>query len=137
MEQYNEQPNFDFNPYSNPYKKKPNKMANLSLLFGVLSLLSVISIYVIYFALPLGSLSILFAHLSKGDGYRLPGKSLGAAITSVFAILLALAILVLGFYFAIRLFGLETLMDPDALQKAITDLYSNLSTQIPTGGNAL
>lgn len=70
--QYNEQPNFDFNPYSNPYKKKPNKMANLSLLFGVLSLLSVISIYFIYFALPLGSLSILFAHLSKGDGYRLP-----------------------------------------------------------------
>lgn len=55
----------------------------------------------------------------------------------MFAILLALVILVLGFYFAIRLFGLETLMDPDALQKAITDLYSNLSTQIPTGGNAL
>lgn len=137
MEHYTEQPNFDFNPYSNPYKKKPNRMANLALVFGVLAILSVVSIYFLYFALPLGALSILFAHLSKGDSYRLSGKALGATITSAFAMILALVILVLGFYFAIRLFGLETLMDPDAFQKAITDLYSNLSTQMPTGGNVL
>lgn len=134
MEQYTEQPGFDQNPYQNPYRKKPNPMANLALVFGVLSLLSVISIYFIYFALPLGCLSILFAHLSKGDSYRMSGKALGGSITAGFSILLAVVVLVLGFYLAIRLFGLETLMDPDALQKAITDLYSNLSTQLPTTG---
>ena len=100
---HTEQPNMNFQqPPFNPYRKKPNRMANLSLILGVLTLLSVISIYFIYMALPLGCMSILFAHL------------------------------------AIQLFGLETLMDPDALQKAISDLYNQLPTQLPmTGGGSL
>lgn len=134
-----EQPNLNFQqPNFNLDKKKPNRMASLSLLLGVLTLLSVVSIYFLYFALPLGCMSILFAHLSKGDGYRLPAKSIGGMTMSILAIFIALLVLVLGFYLAIHLFGLETLMDPDALQKAITDLYNQLATPImSTGGGAL
>lgn len=113
-------------------------MANLSLILGVLTLLSVISIYFIYMALPLGCMSILFAHLSKGDSYRLSPKAVGGMTISILAILITVVILVLGFYLAIQLFGLETLMDPDALQKAISDLYNQLPTQLPmTGGGSL
>lgn len=122
----------------NPYKKKPNRMASLSLLLGVLTLLSVVSIYFLYLALPLGCMSILFAHLSKGDGYRLPAKSIGGMTMSILAIFIALLVLVLGFYLAIHLFGLETLLDPDALQQAISDLYNQLATPITsTGGGTL
>ena len=57
---------------------------------------------------------------------------------SILSIVITVVILVLGFYLAIQLFGLETLMDPDALQQAISDLYNQLSTQLPTtGGGAL
>ena len=136
---HTEQPNLNFQqPNFNPYRKKPNKMASWSLVLGVLTLLSVISIYFIYFALPLGCMSILFAHLSKGDSYRLSPKAVGGTVTSILAIVIALVVLVLGFYLAIQLFGLKTLMNPDALQKAISDLYNQLSTQLPaTGGDAL
>ena len=136
---HTEQPNMNFQqPPFNPYRKKPNRMANLYLILGVLTLLSVISIYFIYMALPLGCMSILFAHLSKGDSYRLSPKAVGGMTVSILAILITVVILVLGFYLAIQLFGLETLMDPDALQKAISDLYNQLPTQLPmTGGGSL
>ena len=139
MDYNTEQPNINFQqPDFNPYRKKPNRMANLSLVLGVLTILSVVSIYFIYFALPLGCMSILFAHLSKGDSYRMSPKAVGGMIASILAILIAAIILVLGFYLAIQLFGLETLMDPDALQQAISNLYNQLSTQLPmTGGGAL
>ena len=136
---HTEQPNMNFQqPNFNPYKRQPNKMATLSLVLGVLTLLSVISIYFIYFALPMGCMSILFAHLSKGDSYRLSPKAVGGMTVSILAILITVVILVLGFYLAIQLFGLETLMNPDALQKAISDLYNQLPTQLPmTGGGSL
>lgn len=136
---HTEQPNMNFQqPNFNPYRKKPNRMANLSLILGVLTLLSVISIYFIYMSLPLGCMSILFAHLSKGDSYRLSPKAVGGMTVSILAILITVVILILGFYLAIQLFGLETLMDPDALQKAISDLYNQLPTQLPmTGGGSL
>lgn len=139
MDYNTEQPNINFQqPDFNPYRKKPNRMANLSLVLGVMTILSVVSIYFIYFALPLGCMSILFAHLSKGDSYRMSPKAVGGMIASILAILIAAVILVLGFYLAIQLFGLETLMDPDALQQAISNLYNQLSTQLPmTGGGAL
>ena len=120
---HTEQPNMNFQqPNFNPYKRQPNKMATLSLMLGVLTLLSVISIYFIYFALPMGCMSILFAHLSKGDSYRLSPKAVGGMTVSILSIVITVVILVLGFYLAIQLFGLETLMDPDALQQAISDL---------------
>ncbi len=132
MDYNNEQQNF------NPYRKKPNRMASLALILGVLALLSVVSIYFFYLALPLGCMGIFFAHLSKADGYRLPAKSIGGMTLSILAIFIALVVLVLGFYLAIRLFGLETLLDPDALQKAITDLYNQLAVPIQsTGGGIL
>lgn len=139
MDYNTEQPNINFQqPDFNSYRKKPNRMANLSLALGVLTILSVVSIYFMYFALPLGCMSILFAHLSKGDSYRMSPKAVGGMIASILAILIAAVILVLGFYLAIQLFGLETLMDPDALQQAISNLYNQLSTQLPmTGGGAL
>lgn len=139
MDYNTEQPNINFQqPDFNPYRKKPNRMANLSLALGVLTILSVVSIYFMYLALPLGCMSILFAHLSKGDSYRMSPKAVGGMIASILAILCAAVILVLGFYLAIQLFGLETLMDPDALQQAISNLYNQLSTQLPmTGGGAL
>ena len=55
---HTEQPNMNFQqPPFNPYRKKPNRMANLSLILGVLTLLSVISIYFIY-----GSASWLYEY---------------------------------------------------------------------------
>ncbi len=129
---HTEQPNFT------PPKRQINRMASLSLALGVLTILSVMSIYFLYLAFPLGCMSILFAHLSKGDGYRLPSQAMGGIIISILSIIAAAVILTLGFYLAIHLFGLETLLDPDALQKAISDLYNQLSTQLQTsGGGAL
>ena len=105
---HTEQPNMNFQqPNFNRYKRQPNKMATLSLMLGVLTLLSVISIYFIYFALPMGCMSILFAHLSKGDSYRLSPKAVGGMTVSILSIVITVVILVLGFYLAIQLFGLE------------------------------
>ena len=64
-------------------------------------------------------------------------KAIGGMAASIFAMVISALLLAAGLYFSIQLFGLETLLDPEALQKAITDLYSNLSTQIPTGGSSL
>lgn len=118
-------------------RKRPNTMANMALVFGILSVLSAISIYFTYLCFFFGCMSILFAHFSKGDGFKMNERAVGGMAASIFAMVIAALLLAAGLYFSIRLFGLETLLDPEALQKALTDLYSNLSTQIPTGGSSL
>ena len=137
---HTEQPNMNFQqPPFNPYRKKPNRMANLSLILGVLTLLSVISIYFIYMALPLGCMSILFAHLSKGDSYRLSPKAVGGMTVSILAILITVVILVLGFYLAIQLadkVGADFILgtDPDSDRVGIM-VRSRDGSFIPVTGN--
>lgn len=72
-----------------------NSFMVLSLCFGILS---VLSCSVIFFALPAGGLSILFAILSKGNDKKFQPLSLAGIGTSAFGILVSLAITIGGIY---------------------------------------
>ena len=128
---HTEQPNMNFQqPNFNPYKRQPNKMATLSLVLGVLTLLSVISIYFIYFALPMGCMSILFAHLSKGDSYRLSPKAVGGMTVSILSIVITVVILVLGFYLAIQL---SIISCPPSFRRQEVARYDETEGNPPSG----
>ena len=60
--------------------------------------------------------------------------------TSIFTITLCILLIILsllGLYMAIQMFGLETVLDPDAFQKAMFDFFSRSLESLPTGGNTL
>lgn len=101
---------------------RPNTMATASLSFGVCSIFLFFPILNVYLALVFASMGILFALLSRGDRLRLSDKAIGGLTVSVFSLVLIVAVSVASTYLVIRLFGLETAMDPAALQKAMTDM---------------
>lgn len=119
-------------------RRKPNGMATASLVLGIFAILSILNVY---YALFLGSMSILLACLSRGDSYKMPEKAIGGFATSTFAIVISVLLTAFSMYLMLEMFGLETLLDPEALQEAITNLYSNLLNEmqmdLQTGGAAL
>lgn len=113
---------------------KPNRMAQASLILGILAVLSVMNIY---YALFLGSMGILFATLSRGSSLKMSEKAIGGMAASSAAIVLSIVLTVGSMLILIKLFGLETAMDPEALQNAVTELYNKLLNEMQTGGSAL
>ena len=76
---------------------RPNSFATASLVFGVLALVSVFTMIVIP-TIVFGSLSIIFAILSKGADRKMENRALGGTIVSASAFVINAAICVTSFY---------------------------------------
>lgn len=86
--------------YENQTKQpvsKPNSFATASLVCGVLALVSVFTMIVIP-TIVFGSLSIIFAVLSKGADRKMGNRALGGTIVSASAFVINAAICVISFY---------------------------------------
>lgn len=113
---------------------KPNPMAMFSLILGIASFLFILNVY---YALFFGCMGILFAVLSRGSGLKMPDKAIGGFAVSVVAISLSTVLTIASFYLMIRLFGLETATDPEALQNAVIELYNSMMIEMQEGGGLL
>lgn len=122
----------------NTKRNAPNRMAATSLVLGIFAILSVLDVY---YAVFLGSMSIILACLSRGSSLKMPEKAKGGFITSSFAITISIVITVFAMFLLVEMFGIETVMNPEALQEAMSELYNNLFNQmqmdLQTGGSAL
>ena len=115
-------------------RTQPNIMATASLSMGICA---IISLFNVERAVFFGSLGILFACLSRGDSLKMPEKSVGGFATSIFAIVISVLLTLFSILLMVEMFGMETVMNPEALQKAITDLYTQLLEEMPAGGSIL
>ena len=120
-----------------------NRMAAISPFMGIASVISLgfLILPSSVMALPLGlilsNMAILFAHLSKGGGFRFPQQAMVGMGTGFFSLaiyLIMLLISVLSLYLAVQMFGLETVLDPEALQKALNDYLNEQLNFLTTGG---
>lgn len=125
------EPNFD---QQDP-QHQDHRMASASLALGVLSVCSFLFFLNVYLALVFASLGIMFALLSRGGQMRMTDKAIGGLVTSSVFLVLLLVLGVMSTYIVIRIFGLETAMDPEALQKALMDFMEKYMNA--TGGTAL
>lgn len=115
--------------------KKRNRFATFSLILGVVAIFMVFDTY---YALFLGSIALLFAHLSKGERNQMNSKAVAGTITGLVAVVGTIVISVLAMLLLVHLFGFETVSDPDALEKALTELYNQLLENLQmTGGGSL
>ena len=125
-----------------PEQTKHNSMAAASQYAGILTSICAVLFFLLgtpalLLAVCTSCLSILFAHLSKGGGVRFSGQAIAGIGTSVFSLVVCVLIMILAFlgmYMAIRLFGLETALDPEALQQALYDLMDQYMNSFTTGG---
>ncbi|MCI8417362.1 MAG: hypothetical protein HFI33_07720 [Lachnospiraceae bacterium] len=105
-----------------PYQNRPNAFAAASVIFGVISLVSCLIIYITVF---FGCLSILFALLSRQESLKMPSSSQAGCVLSSVAISLSAILTAISFVYLIYLFGLETVMNPEELLEKYRDyLYS-------------
>ena len=117
---------------------KRNPMATASLVLGVLAIGLAFAIPVYSFFC--GSLSILFATLSRGSGFRMPDKAIAGFITSSFAIVIAAILFIATLYlqqFLAQRFGADVLEDPVALQKDLNEWMLQYLNTLQTGGGGL
>ena len=124
--------------YGYGYRKK-NSMATASLVLGIISIICVVTVQFIYFGVVLGCLGMIFALLSKGGGYSMSGRAVGGFATSALAVIMTVAIVAFAVWFAVSVFGLETVLDPEALSEALEAFYGQYSELLEsmTGGVSL
>ena len=125
------------------------RMAAGSQLLGILSVLLMLFISLFFFlgsisALPLGlicsNMGILLAHLSKGGDDHFPPQAIAGLCTSIFSLVVYLLLILLGvlsLYVAVQLFGLETVLDPEALQNALNNFLNQQLNSFTAGGGVL
>ena len=117
---------------------KQNPMATAALILGffAIGLAFIIPIYGLF----CGCLSILFATLSRGSGFRMPDKAIAGFITSSFANVIASILFISTLYlqqFLAQRFGADVLEDPVALQKALNEWMLQYLNTLQTGGGGL
>ena len=119
-------------------RTKQNPMATASFFLGVTAI--GLSFLIPVYALLCGSLSILFAILSRGSGFRMPDKAIAGFIASAFAIVIAILLSIAVLYmqqFLTQKFGADILDDPAAMQKMLNELMQNYKDSLQTGGSGL
>jgi len=92
------------------------------------------------YALFCGCLSILFAILSRGSGFRMPDKAIAGFIASSFAIVIAVLLSIAVLYveqFLKQRFGADVLNDPVKVQQLLNELADSYMNSLRTGGNGL
>lgn len=115
-------------------RRKPNHMANVSLILGVIAVMSILNVY---YAVLLGCISILLACLSRGGSFKMPEKAIGGFAVSVFAIIISILLTAFSMYLMVKMFGVDIASDPEALQNALMELYTKLMNEAQAGGAAL
>lgn len=113
---YNQQFQSDNSSY--PIRQKPNAFAVASLVMGILAMVTLCTIYL---PIVFGSLSIIFAILSKGSQKHMPGMSHAGIITAVSGIIFSVITI------AATLFILFT--NPDIYQEYKQELNRMFSEQ--------
>lgn len=119
-------------------RTKTNPMATASLTFGVIAI--GLSFTIPIYALFCGCLSILFALLSRGSGFRMPDKAIAGFIASSFAIVIAALLSIAVLYveqFLTQRFGADVLNDPVKVQQLLNELADSYMNSLRTGGNGL
>jgi len=114
-------------------RTQPHLMATVSLALGIFAMLSLFNVY---YAVFLGCMSILFACLSRGSGFKMPTRAVSGFGISVFAMLSSILLTAFSVYLMVEMFGMETVMDPEALQEAMMDLYTKLLEEMQTTGGS-
>lgn len=119
--------------------QRPNRnpMATAALVLGVLSLLSILSLFYWPYAIVFASMSILFAILSRGGSFKMPDKAVHGLAISAISVTITIFLLAFSLTLLFALFDLETILDPEALQSALLEFYNNWMNQLPAGGNPL
>ena len=132
--------------YPNTSRPEINRMAAVSQFLGILSVLSIGFFFLpgLVSAVPFGlicsNMGILLAHLSKGDEQHFPSQAMVGLCTSIFSLvvyILLILLSILSLYLAVQIFGLETVLDPEALQNAINDFMNQYLNSMTAGGGAL
>lgn len=119
-------------------RSKQNPMATASLILGVIAI--GLSFIIPPYALFCGCLSILFAILSRGSGFRMPDNAIAGFITSAFAIVIALLLSIVVLYvqqFLVERFGADVLEDPLKMKQMLNELLQNYRNAPQTGGSGL
>lgn len=93
MPPYLTNPGGENNTQRNIYSRKPNQMETASQICGIIAVISVFTM-MIYPALVLGSLAIIFAILSRGSAKKLYDRAVTGIITGGIAIAVDIALLV-------------------------------------------
>lgn len=114
-----------------------NPMATAALVLGVLSLLSILSLFYWPYAIVFASMSIMFALLSRGGSFKMPGKAVQGLAISTFSLVVTIFLLAFSLTVLLVLFDLETILNPEELQKALLEFYNNWMNQLPAGGSLL
>ena len=119
--------------------QRPNRnpMATAALVLGVLSLLSILSLFYWPYAIVFASMSIMFALLSRGSSFKMPGKAVQGLAISAFSLVVTVFLLIFSLTVLLVLFDLETILNPEELQKALLEFYNNWMNQLPAGGSLL
>lgn len=112
-------------------------MATASLTLGILSLLSITTVIYAAYAYFFACMSMILAILSKGGSSRMPKKAKGGFTISLVSLALVTFLLIAGFFILVNLFGLETVLDPEALLEAVSEFMGQLTEELPVGGNIL
>lgn len=108
--------NNGYGSYNNadyPVRQKTSGFAIASLVLGIVS---IVTCCFGIFSIPLGSLSILFAILSRRKGTGMPGMSIAGICTSIFGMLLG------GF---LLFYAFEGLYNPDFREKYLDPIYED------------
>ena len=119
--------------------QRPNRnpIATAALVLGVLSLLSILSLFYWPYAIVFASMSIMFALLSRGSSFKMPGKAVQGLAISAFSLVVTVFLLIFSLTVLLVLFDLETILNPEELQKALLEFYNNWMNQLPAGGSLL
>lgn len=117
-------------PYYNtrPMQSQANIFAIASLIFGVLSLITCLIIYLTVF---FGCLSIIFAILSRQEALKMPGSSQAGCVLSTVAMILSAVLTAISFAYLIYLFGWETVQNPEELLRQYSEYMKTLGGMTP------
>ncbi len=105
------QTNQSQNSYNDPAGRSINGFAIASLIIGIASI--ILCCFGI-FSLPLGSLGILFAILSRRKGKGMPGMSIGGICTSIIGMIFGILVLIYFIFIAVLVENPDSwyLLDP-------------------------
>ncbi len=119
-------------------RTKQNPMAAASFILGMIAI--VFSLRTPAYALFSGCLSILFAVLSRGSGFKMPDKAIAGLIISAFAIIIAALIFIAALFlqeYLVQSFGEEVLQDPNMAEKLMLERINDFLNQLQAGGTGL
>ncbi len=108
------------------YRNRTNSFATAAIVFGILSIFNCM---VVYAAVFFGSLSILFALLSRQEALKMPSSSQVGCILSSVSMVLSVILTAFTVAYLVHLFGWETVLNPEELLTKYTEYLNTMSSE--------